>query len=111
MLTLFFLTLGLLAAKVQAHGGVIGYSWGGTWYEGFHAYNTEVGQTTIQRPWATFDPIQDATASTVGCNDDGTSGQITQLTGTVAAGTAITAYWNQVWPHPYGPMVWSRLLI
>lgn len=36
--------------------------------------------------------------------DDGTSGAL-QLTGTVAAGTPITAYWNQVWPHPYGPMV------
>lgn len=36
--------------------------------------------------------------------DDGTSGAL-QLSGTVAAGTPITAYWNQVWPHPYGPMV------
>jgi hypothetical protein len=49
-------------------------------------------------------PIQDATASTLACNDDGTSGAL-QLTASVAAGTAITAYWNQVWPHPYGPMV------
>lgn len=46
----------------------------------------------------------DATASTVGCNNDGNPGP-NQLTATVAAGTAITAYWNQVWPHPYGPMV------
>jgi hypothetical protein len=51
------------------------------------------------------DPIQDATASTVACNDDGTSpsGQLTATN--VPAGSKITAYWNQVWPHPYGPMV------
>nr|Q00023.1 RecName: Full=Cellulose-growth-specific protein; Flags: Precursor [Agaricus bisporus]AAA53434.1 cellulose-growth-specific protein [Agaricus bisporus] len=103
MLATFSLALGLFAAKVQAHGGVIGYSWDGTWYEGWHPYNTPVGQTSIERPWATFDPIMDATASTVGCNNDGNPGP-NQLTATVAAGTAITAYWNQVWPHPYGPM-------
>lgn len=50
------------------------------------------------------DPITDATASTVACNDDGTAGAL-QLTATASAGTSITAYWNQVWPHPYGPMV------
>lgn len=54
------------------------------------------------------DPITDATASTVACNDDGTAGDL-QLTATAAAGTSITAYWNQVWPHPYGPMVSMNL--
>lgn len=49
-------------------------------------------------------PIQDATDKTIACNDDGTSGAL-QLTATVQAGSAITAYWNQIWPHPYGPMV------
>jgi len=39
-------------------------------------------------------PIQDATDPTIACNDDGTSGAL-QLTATVAAGTPITAYWNQ----------------
>ena len=39
-------------------------------------------------------PIQDATDPTISCNDDGSSGAL-QLTATVAAGTAITAYWNQ----------------
>lgn len=94
------------AGHVLAHGGVLSYSWGGQWYWGFKPYNTPVGQVTIQREWDTYDPIQDATASTIACNDDGTalpSGQ--QLTGTVAAGTAITAYWNNPWPHPYGPML------
>lgn len=49
-------------------------------------------------------PITDPTDSTVACNDDGTSGAL-QLTADAKAGDAITAYWNQVWPHPYGPMV------
>lgn len=69
-------------------------------------------------------PITDATDSTIACNDDGTSGAL-QLTATAAAGTAITAYWNQsrrcdflsisightlmgrslVWPHDKGPML------
>ncbi|KAG9047123.1 Esterase/lipase/thioesterase, partial [Tulasnella sp. UAMH 9824] len=81
------------AGHVLAHGGVLSYSWGGQWYQGFKPYNSPTGQVTIQREWDTYDPIQDATASTIACNDDGTalpSGQ--QLTGTVAAGTAITAY-------------------
>lgn len=49
-------------------------------------------------------PITDATDPQLACNDDGSAGAL-QLTATVAAGSAITAYWNQVWPHPYGPMV------
>ena len=49
-------------------------------------------------------PITTATDPTIACNDDGTAGAL-QLTATVAAGSAVTAYWNQVWPHPYGPMV------
>jgi hypothetical protein len=49
-------------------------------------------------------PIQDATVDTLACNDDGTSSAL-QLTATVAAGSKITAYWNNPWPHPYGPQV------
>jgi len=88
----------------MAHGGVLAYSWGGQWYQGWAPYNSPTGQTTIQRPWSTYNPIQDATDPTISCNDDGTAGAL-QLTGTVAAGTAITAYWNQVWPHAIGPML------
>ncbi len=51
-------------------------------------------------------PIQDATSSMMSCNDANHSlGSPAQLTATVAAGTPITAYWNQVWPHNIGPMV------
>ncbi|KAH9899385.1 cellulose-growth-specific protein [Cubamyces lactineus] len=90
--------------KVLAHGGVLAYSNAGNWYQGWAPYNSPVGQTTIQRPWSTYNPITDATDAQLACNDDGTSGAL-QLTATVAAGSAITAYWNQVWPHPYGPML------
>ncbi|KAJ3493757.1 hypothetical protein NLJ89_g10946 [Agrocybe chaxingu] len=98
--------LALSVQQVAAHGGVLYYSNGGNWYKGFTPYNTPVGQVTIQRPWNTYDPILDATAPTVSCNDDGNSlpaGQ--QLTATVAAGSSITAYWNNPWPHPTGPVL------
>ncbi|KAI0092895.1 cellulose-growth-specific protein [Irpex rosettiformis] len=87
-----------------AHGGVLAYANGGNWYQGWAPYNSPTGQTSIQRPWSTYNPITDATDPTVACNDDGTSGAL-QLTATVAAGSKITAYWNQVWPHPYGPQL------
>ncbi|KAI0693503.1 glycoside hydrolase family 61 protein D [Cytidiella melzeri] len=87
-----------------AHGGVLAYSNAGNWYQGWAPYNSPTGQTTIQRPWSTYNPITDATDPTIACNDDGTSGAL-QLTATVAAGSAVTAYWNQVWPHAYGPML------
>jgi len=53
MLALASVALTLFISKVQAHGGVLSYSWDGQWYDGWHPYNTPVGQTTIQRPWAT----------------------------------------------------------
>jgi hypothetical protein len=51
----------LLAAGVSAHGGVLTYNLGGKVYNGFVPYNTPTGQTTIQRQWATYNPITDAT--------------------------------------------------
>ncbi|EIM86349.1 cellulose-growth-specific protein [Stereum hirsutum FP-91666 SS1] len=90
--------------KALAHGGVLSYSWDGDWYWGWQPYDSPTGQTTIQRSWSSYNPITDPTDPTIACNDDGTSSAL-QLTGTVAAGTPITAYWNQVWPHPYGPML------
>ncbi|KAJ7080822.1 glycosyl hydrolase family 61-domain-containing protein [Mycena belliarum] len=101
-----FAALSLITAFpcALAHGGVLSYLIEGTIYKGWSPYNTPVGQTGIERPWATFDPILDPKSSQLACNDDGTSGAL-QLTATVKAGSAITAYWNQVWPHPYGPML------
>ncbi|KIK62736.1 carbohydrate-binding module family 1 protein [Collybiopsis luxurians FD-317 M1] len=90
--------------KAMAHGGVLSISIGSTWYNGWVPYNTPTGQTSIIRPWATYDPILSATDPTISCNDDGNSGAL-QLTAPITAGQKITAYWNQVWPHPYGPML------
>ncbi|KAF8576370.1 carbohydrate-binding module family 1 protein [Ramaria rubella] len=91
-------------SEVAAHGGVLAYSNAGNWYNGWAPYDTPVGQTSIERPWSTYNPITDATDPQLSCNDDGSSGAL-QLTATVAAGSAITAYWNQVWPHAFGPML------
>ncbi|KAJ6621517.1 cellulose-growth-specific protein, partial [Mycena sp. CBHHK59/15] len=90
--------------KALAHGGVLSYLIGGTIYTGWSPYNTPVGQTGIERPWSTYNPILDPMDPTISCNNDGSSGAL-QLTATVKAGSPITAYWNQVWPHPYGPML------
>jgi len=103
-----FATLVALASaalpQVLAHGGVLSYSNVGTTYQGWAPYNSPTGQTTIQRPWSSYNPITDATSTSLACNDDGTSGAL-QLTATIAAGSAITAFWNQVWPHAFGPML------
>lgn len=90
--------------QVLAHGGVLSYLIGGQTFQGWAPYNSPAGQTTIQRPWSSYNPITNPTDPTVACNDDGTSGAL-QLTATAKAGSPITAYWNQVWPHPYGPML------
>src|ERR1700744_3649624 len=53
----------ILATGASAHGGVLSYSLAGTIYQGFVPYNTPTGQSTIQRQWATYDPITDATCT------------------------------------------------
>ncbi|TEB22304.1 glycoside hydrolase [Coprinellus micaceus] len=78
--------------RVAAHGGVTAYSNGGNFYPGWRACNTPVGQTTIGRPYDTFDPIESVSAPTLACNNDGNSGP-NQL---VATGT---------WPHDTGPVI------
>ncbi|KDR72743.1 hypothetical protein GALMADRAFT_270683 [Galerina marginata CBS 339.88] len=104
MFGLATLAVALCVQQAAAHGGVLSYSWSGQWYWGWQPYNSPTGQTSIQRPWSSYNPIQDATDANLACNDDGTSSSL-QLTATVAAGTKITAYWNQVWPHAIGPMI------
>ncbi|KAA1478682.1 glycoside hydrolase family 61 protein D [Dentipellis sp. KUC8613] len=99
--------LALASTAIQgalAHGGVLAYSNAGNWYQGWAPYNSPTGQTSIERPWSTYNPITSVSDPQLACNDDGTSGAL-QLTATVQAGSAITAYWNQVWPHAYGPML------
>ncbi|KAB5589490.1 Glycoside hydrolase [Ceratobasidium theobromae] len=91
--------------EAAAHGGVIGYSINGVYYEGFKAYNTPTGQTTIQREWDSYDPITDVTNSKLSCNAAGSimpNGG--QLTATITAGAKVIAYWN-AWPHTVGPVM------
>lgn len=100
-----FITVAPIAAFVAtaaAHGGVLSYNIGGTTYKGFVPYNSPTGQSTIQREWDTYNPIQDPTLATLACN---TNGAAASLSATVASGSAITAYWNNPWPHTIGPMV------
>ncbi|KAL0063798.1 Esterase/lipase/thioesterase [Marasmius tenuissimus] len=89
--------------KVLAHGGVLSIGIGGTIYDGWHPYDSPSNQSSIIRPWSS-NPITDAGDATLACNDDGTS-PASQKTATIAAGSKITAYWNQVWPHAQGPML------
>ncbi|KXN92458.1 Cellulose-growth-specific protein [Leucoagaricus sp. SymC.cos] len=90
--------------QAASHGGVIGYSISNTYYKGFMAYNTPVGQTSIQREWDTYDPLTNPTDSHLSCNNNGASLGSGQLTATIAAGSKVTAYWNQ-WPHTIGPVM------
>ncbi|KAG8853931.1 hypothetical protein FRB96_007940 [Tulasnella sp. 330] len=106
MLTLAAAVLALGVNQVLAHGGVLLYENAGNWYQGFVPYNTPVGQITIQREWDTYNPILSATDPTLACNDNGASLAVgAQLTATMEAGTAVTAFWNNPWPHNIGPML------
>ncbi|KAL5478374.1 hypothetical protein ACEPAI_2558 [Sanghuangporus weigelae] len=102
---MFFKVLFALASAsvVAAHGGVLEYLIDGTYYKGFTPYNTATGQTTIQRQWATYDPIEDVTSEYMACNNPGTIVD-PQLTATVTAGSNITAFWEN-WPHNTGPVM------
>ncbi|EIW81877.1 glycoside hydrolase family 61 protein [Coniophora puteana RWD-64-598 SS2] len=106
---LFSATFAALASLAQvswvaAHGGVLSYNIAGTTYNGFVAYNTATGQSSIQREWDTYNPIQDPTSSYMSCNTNGANLGSGQEYATVAAGLQITAYWNQ-WPHTIGPVM------
>ncbi|KAJ7262090.1 glycosyl hydrolase family 61-domain-containing protein [Mycena rebaudengoi] len=117
ILTLSVLCVLSAVPRVLSHGGVLSYKFGSATYKGWTPYNTRwfsefpvisTLMATTSSHWTndySADPILDPMSSTIACNDDGTSGAL-QLTATnVAAGTTVVAYWNQVWPHPYGPML------
>ncbi|KAI0789130.1 glycoside hydrolase [Abortiporus biennis] len=99
-----FISLAAAVTQVVAHGGVLSYDIGGTTYQGFKAYNTPTGQTSIQREWDTYNPLTDPTDPALPCNTNGASLGSGQLSATVAAGSKVTAYWNQ-WPHTIGPVM------
>ncbi|KAF8972277.1 cellulose-growth-specific protein [Flammula alnicola] len=91
-----------LISQVAAHGGVTSYVIGGTTYAGWQPYNTPTGQTSIERPYSSYDPILSVSASIFSCNDNGQA-SAAQLSATVPAGTSITAKWSQ-WTHAQGPV-------
>ncbi|KAJ3545887.1 hypothetical protein NMY22_g2267 [Coprinellus aureogranulatus] len=98
------LAASLYVGGVAAHGGVLSYNIGGKYYDGWKPYNSAAGQTTIQRPWATYDPILDPTSSTLACNNDGSAGALQLTASAIPAGSKITAFWN-TWPHDTGPVI------
>jgi cellulase len=91
------------AAGVSAHGGVGSYTFGGKTYTGHSPYNSAAGQSTIQRPYSSFDPILNPSGANIRCNNNG---QAAALHADIAAGSKITATWTQ-WTHAEGPVtVW-----
>ncbi|ORX98113.1 glycosyl hydrolase family 61-domain-containing protein [Clohesyomyces aquaticus] len=104
--TTFATAAASLLATASAHGGVGYYIMGGTTYQGWQPYNSADSQKSIQRQYASFNPLLIADLSTVAirCNNAGTLG--TGLTATVAAGSDIKAHWTQ-WTHrPASVMVY-----
>ncbi|TFK36719.1 cellulose-growth-specific protein [Crucibulum laeve] len=92
-----------LVSQVAAHGGVTSYVIGGTTYAGWSPYNDPSSQTSIERPYSTYDPILSPTDAKMSCNNNGQA-SAHQLSATVAAGTSITAKWSQ-WTHAQGPVM------
>ncbi|KAF5326685.1 hypothetical protein D9619_003963 [Psilocybe cf. subviscida] len=90
-------------SQATAHGGVTSYVIGGTTYPGWQPYNSPTGQTSIERPYSSYDPILSVSASTLSCNNNGQASGA-QLSATVPAGTSITAKWPQ-WTHAEGPVM------
>ncbi|KAG9020649.1 hypothetical protein FS837_007992, partial [Tulasnella sp. UAMH 9824] len=64
-----------LVSGAQAHGGVTSWSIGSTTYPGWQPYLPASQQSvTAGRPYTSYDPILNPTASTIHCNDDGNAG-------------------------------------
>jgi len=103
MLRQTLVTLAVISS-VFAHGGVLSYKIGSSMFQGFSAYNTPTGQSTIQRQWATYNPITTVSDPDLACNNPGTTTD-PQLSATVTAGSQVVAYWNNPWPHTIGPVM------
>jgi len=120
MLFSSFISVVAAAISVAAHGGVTSIIIGGTTYTGWSVpsnqpfstilmhlairspYNDPTNQTSIERPYSSYDPILSATGATMSCNNNGTA-SAKQLSATVVAGTSITGVWSQ-WTHAEGPV-------
>ncbi|KAF8175812.1 cellulose-growth-specific protein [Pholiota molesta] len=91
-----------LISQVAAHGGVTSYVIGSTTCAGWQPYNSATGQSSIERPYSSYNPILSVSDSTFSCNDNGQA-SAGQLSATVPAGTTIVAKWSQ-WTHAQGPV-------
>jgi len=89
-------------SSTAAHGGVTSWSVGSTKYEGWQPYLSPSGQSTVGRPYSSYDPILNPTAGNIHCNNNGDTGPAPKSI-TIAAGQEITAYWPQ-WTHAEGPV-------
>ncbi|TFY75529.1 hypothetical protein EWM64_g8483, partial [Hericium alpestre] len=77
--------------KALAHGGVLAYSNAGNWYQGWARTTPPTARVpSSARGPPSASPSPPSPAVDVYAH---------------ASGSAITAYWNQVWPHAYGPML------
>ncbi|KAJ8515390.1 hypothetical protein ONZ45_g7167 [Pleurotus djamor] len=101
--SLLALVASFLVARVVAHGGVTSYTIGGQTFVGWSPYNDANSQTTIERPYSSYDPILSVTDPKMSCNNNGQAGPH-QLTTSVPAGTEIIAHWSQ-WTHAQGPVM------
>lgn len=57
---------------------------------------------SIQRQWATVEPLRMPNDSFMACNNPGTP-TATSLVAPVPAGGTVTVSWGSYWPHPWGP--------
>ncbi|KAK7983295.1 hypothetical protein PG989_010697 [Apiospora arundinis] len=108
MKSLFLLLLAALHAKISgAHGGLVNYTVGDTWYRGYNPdtpAEDQLGQPwMVQRSWASIDPIFSVADAGLACNAPAAAPP-SHIP--IAAGANLTAvYWY--WLHPVGPMtVW-----
>uniref|UniRef100_A0A8H7Y2G1 AA9 family lytic polysaccharide monooxygenase n=1 Tax=Psilocybe cubensis TaxID=181762 RepID=A0A8H7Y2G1_PSICU len=90
-------------SQVAAHGGVIAYVINGQNYQGWQPYNSPVGQSSIGRPYSSYDPILSTSSGSLSCNNNGQASG-SQLSATVPAGSTITAKYSQ-WTHAEGPVM------
>jgi lytic cellulose monooxygenase (C1-hydroxylating) len=49
-------TIAAFVAAAAAHGGVTSYQIAGVTYTGWSPYNSPSGQTSIERPYSSYDP-------------------------------------------------------
>ena len=93
-------TVGIFAAGVSAHGAVTSYIIDGKNYPGYQGFSPMNSKDVIQRQWPDYNPITKCTDAKLRCN----GGTSATQSATVAAGSNVTAVWQQ-WTHSQGPII------